>query len=393
VPRQLVLDQGRDLDGRRLYRLVSIYGAPDWVKSASVDEICGNQIPAHLYADPAAHLYPTHTKAATWASLAFFLDNRAAFPLRHAEIVLDRLVKAARFQGIGAYADELIAKSAELNRHDDARLTDDAFAYVASGPDGPIRRLRVINPLEVKAAAEWLHRHRDEIAYPDRQKIARRVLVKAAEFGVGLGEHDDFLEKTAGFGGCSCAQAVATVRQRVTLARHRHGDIAAGLEKLAAQLEADPADTRRPDTLSKLAHTLEQADRILRVEYGGKVQRPEDVLFSLTRKAASALAAGHILSPSGTVYATGDLGRLRVKQLRDHMGDEVADGSTSDGIHVDPEKLAELLPTFTRGDAEMFDLMVRKTGVVPQFKEAALHRQGLTRDDLEAFAAAHLAGH
>jgi hypothetical protein len=221
VPRQLVLDQGRDLDGRRLYRLVSIYGAPDWVKSASVDEICGNQIPAHLYADPAAHLYPTHTKAATWASLAFFLDNRAALPPRHAEIVLDRLVKAARFQGIGAYADELIAKSAELNRHDDARLPDDAFAYVANGPDGPVRRLRIINPLEVKAAAEWLHRHRDEIAYPDRQKIARRVLVKAAEFGVGLGAHDDFLEKTAGFGGCSCAQAVAAVRQRVTLAsRH-----------------------------------------------------------------------------------------------------------------------------------------------------------------------------
>lgn len=385
-----VLDQSRDLDGRELYRLTSLYQAPAWVKSASVEELCGDQLPAHLYADTRGHLYPTHTKAATWASAAFFADKQGHFSRRDAEAIRDRLLKSANFMGIRPDVEALFGRAEELSRHDDSGLPDEAFAWVGPGEGGrKERRLRLANPLEVKAAADWLFRYRDQIDFPDRREIAVRVIQKAAEFGASVGDLDDFLEKSAGFGGCSCQDAVQAVRQRSVLARAKHPDAAVALEKLAAQLEADPAETRQVGTLQKLAHTLEIADRMLGVEYGGEVRRPEDVLFSVTRKAASAFAREHVPTPSGSVYTQEQLGRLRVQQVRDHLGDDVADNVTSDGITVDPEKMAEVLPTFTRGDAEAFDRMASRAGILARFKEAAARRQGLTREDILKFASAH----
>jgi hypothetical protein len=386
-----VLDQGRDLDGRELYRLTSLYRAPEWVKAASVAEICGDEIPAHMYADPRAHLYPLHTKAATWASAAFFADR---YPAADGQgPVRDRILRSADFLGIGPDVEALFKQAEALARHDDSRLPDEAFAYVGpAAGGGKERRLRLANPLEVKAAAEWLFRHRDRLEFPDRRQIAIKVLAKAAALGASVGELDEFLEKSAGFGGCSCREAVEAVRQRATLARQRHPDAAAGLEKLAARLEADPAGTRGLDTLHKLAHTLEIADRMLGVAYGGRVRRPEDILFAVTRKTASAFARAHVPTPSGTVYHHDDLARLRVQQVRDHLGDEVADNVTSDGLAVDPEKMAVLLPTLTRGDAEAFDRMARGAGIAARFREAAAGPQGLTRGDIFGFASEHTPG-
>jgi hypothetical protein len=385
-----VLDQSRDLDGRELYRLTHLYQAPDWVKSASVTEICGNEIPDHMYADSSTHLYPLHTKAATWASAAFFADKQAHLSHGRAELVRDRILKAASFLGIRADVETLFKRAEELGRHSDSSLPDEAFAYIGVGPNGQReRRLRLINSLEVKAAAEWLHRYRDQLEFPERKKIAEKVLQKAAEFGASVGELDEFLERSAGFGGCSCREAVAAVQQRAKLARARHPDAADALEKLAAHLAAVPEETRQLPTLQKLAHTLEIADRMLNVAYDGPVRRPEDILFSITRKAASTFTATHIPMPSGAVYHQDDLSRLRVQQVREHLGDEVADNITSDGLTVDPEKLAEILPTMTRGDAEIFDRMARAAGVPMRFKEAAARRQGLTQADILQFAAAH----
>jgi hypothetical protein len=388
-----VLDQSRDRDGRELYRLISLYQAPDWVKAASVDEICGDQIPAHMYADSAAHLYPTHTRAATWTSLVFFLDKQAQLPGKRVDIVRDRLLKSADFHGIRPDADALILRSRELAANADASLPDDAFAYVGdAGDGGKERRLRLVNAHEVKAAAEWLFRHRDRLEFPERRQIASNVLRKAAEFGAAIGDLDEFLERSAGLGGCACATAVDAIRQRVKLARRSDPKVAAALEGLAVILARDPEGTRRPDTLQKLAHTLEIADRQLHVTYDGPIRRPEDTLFVITRKAAQALALEHVPTTSGSVYARDDLGRLRVRPVRDNLGDEIAAAVSADGIHVDPEKAAELLPTLTRGDAETFDRMARGEGITARFKEAAASRQGLTQEDIFAFASAHRPG-
>jgi hypothetical protein len=386
---QPALDQSRDLSGRELHRLTSLYAAPEWVKAASTAEACGERLDAHMYADPAAHLYPTHTKAATWLSAAYFYDRTGPEATGRDRIVEERLLKAARFNGCEPAVLDIRARSGALRRDDLSRLPDDMFAYVADGESGRERRLPLRNAGEVVKAAEWLHEYRDHFALPDRRAIAVRVLTKSYQYGASLSGHDEFLEKCAGIGGCSCGDAVALVRQRATLARARHPDVAAELEKLAALLEADPAATRRPDRLRRLVDTIDGADRLLKVAYGGAVRRPEDVLFAITEKHAAAFAAGHVPTPSGSVYAREDLARLRVAQVRDHLGADFSDGATSDGITLDPVKAAELLPTLTRRDAELFDRMAAAAGVAPAYKEAAARREGLTADDLRELAAAH----
>lgn len=387
---QPILDQGLDLNGREQYRIAALYQAPAFVKQASTEQLVGpDDLGSHLYADRRRRRWPLHTKAATWMSMAFFQDKRPLLAEREAKEAEARLLEAAEFWGIRAEAEGLREKAAAARRDDLSGLPDEDFAWTRDGE----RHLPLRNAPEVKAAAEYLVRWRDEFTFRDRQDMARRILQKAARHGAGLGELDDFLEKAAGFGGCAAAQAAGLVRDRAKLARAAHPDVAAELEKMAGMILADPQRARMPDMLAKVAETIDTVDRLLHVrEYSAAVPRPEDVLFAITRKTASAFSEQHLRTTAGSVYDRDDLARLRTRTVRDYLGDELAEATSSDGLAVDAVKLAEILPTLPLGDARVFDQMCQDVGIRTFAKEAADRRTGFTREDLKALAAAHPVG-
>ena len=75
-----ILDHTQDLSGVETHRLTSLYAPPEFVKTASHEQLYGPEgggLPNHVFADPVHRLYPCHTKAATWMSCLFFMDKMA----------------------------------------------------------------------------------------------------------------------------------------------------------------------------------------------------------------------------------------------------------------------------------------------------------------------------
>lgn len=394
APTNAILDQASDQLGADLYRIATLYPPPAWVKTASEAQLKGTpELPRHVYADPYGRRYPTHTPAATWLSTAYFEEKRAAFEPQEAARIGRRLEGAVRYWGIAGDVAALRTKAAADHAAADAALGDDDFALVeVYDHGGRDRHLRLANPAEVKVAAAYFVAQRDEFGYPDRRTIARKILAKVAALGVVLEPgRAEPLEQAAGYGGCATKRAAAMVRDRAMLVRRSDEKLAHTLRQIAEAIEEPDSGTRDPDRLEKLATLIDQVDRQsgLWRQYSEGLERPEEVLFAVTTKVAADFLQDHVRATDGSLYRTADLGQLRVHDIRDHMGDEFADAISDDGIWPDQAKLAAVLPTCPRDDAELFGRLAAAAGVRPvgRDKEAAVPR-GVNRAALLRLAAA-----
>lgn len=385
-----VMDQTRDESGRMAHELFALYDAPEFVKQASPDERLGDaSVPARAYADTLGRRFPCHTKAACWTSAVFYLANRDAMAQNDRERIGARLEASIKFAGMESEYRRLEKRAAELAADPLAGLPNSEFAWVVRAADGSTRRrLPLRNDRETKAAADWLVRYRDQFRYADRRGIAMAILEKAAGYGTDLGESGEVLERVAGFGACSTSTAAGLVEQRARLLGRSQAGLAQELQKFAGLMRSAPEKTRNPSMLAKVAEIIDKVDREsgLDRQYGHGVDRPEDVLFLLNEKIARACLDEHVGLVNGSVYNKGDLSRLRTREVREYLGDDVADATTSNGVHVDVDKLAEVAATLPRGDADVLDRLCAAHGVSRVVKEAALQPWGLGRSDLEFFA-------
>jgi hypothetical protein len=160
-------------------------------------------------------------------------------------------------------------------------------------------------------------------------------------------------------------------------------------KQAAAALRLNPAPVHNAGNLQKLAAFVDAFDRENGIvqDYGYSVPRPEDILFTITEKTAAQVKESHVPMTSGNIYKVADLQSVKLGDIRDWMGSDFADEVSVGGLHVNMDKLAELLPTLPRGDAEHFDRLLSTTGVQPFAKEAAHVSEGISRQDLFDLAA------
>lgn len=372
------MDQTRDVSGQQLYRLIKLYPPPEFVKKASVTDLCGEDLPPEAYGDPRRRLFPCHTAAATWTSLAFLLDKRAELKAVDADMIEERIMHCAGIHGISnsvAQLKEAVAKGAAVFV-EPARDEDYALVWEEGGVTH--RRYPLRNPAEVKAAADYLHRHRDHPAFPFeiRQQFADKILQKQAQLGVTLGPLNEFIEKQAGHGACSAKEAAELIRSRVHASRRGPGplsELQTEMLKFADMIATHPARFREPGMRVKVASVVDAFDRETRLprEYGDNFLRVEDALFGLTREKMAAVIREHVGTTTGNMYRLADLERIKLAELRDYFGDEFCDRLTSDGLHVDSEKAAAFIQTLPRDDAEQLDRFLDGFGIKPMAKEAS----------------------
>lgn len=385
------MDQSRDLSGRERYRLSELLDAPEFVKQAEAPDLCGDDgLPPEAYADPVHRLYPCHTPAAVWASTAFFLDKKASFSPRDAAYIDDRLVYYTGYHGINHAIKELRDKFAAAQKLPEEVFTDDDYALVVQRGEETIRRYPLRNSSEVKAAAAYLHTHRDHFPFQLRRNWADKVLQKAATFGVALGEHSDYIERQSGNGYCTMKVAVDLLKDRVNAARKGPGplsELQIEMLKLAGELEKAPAKIHEPGMRVKLAGVIDGFDRSTGIwrDYGDKLQRVEEVIFDLTVEKIASAAKDHVSTTTGNIYSTADLEKLSWEQLNLYLGDDFANAVSVNG-KVNSEKAAAIIPTLDRGMAQTFDEMMEAAGLQPAAKEAGAGC-GFTRDYLLRMAA------
>lgn len=389
------MDQTTDLNGQELHRILSVYQLPDFVKNASQADICGGgDLPPHLYADMTRRNFPIHTGPATVISSIFFNEKKAEINKHQAKFIEEKLDKAAEYFKVEGYCRRLSEKAAAVQEHSDEMLPDSAFAIVFESGNDKERRYPMRNAREVKAAAAWLHDHRDALPFEDRRKVADKVLEKSAEFGAGIPEYRDMLEKTAGLGVCAGKEAAKLIRTRILAAGNTRNPspVQVELEKLAQLCEDSPRSIHHFGSLTKIATVIDMFDREhgLHRRYGDVIKRPEDVLFAVTEKVAADLDDSIVGSPlTGNYYKKADLQRLPVADFADYLGHDFADAVSTAGAWVDIGKLANIVPTLPLGDAELFDEAVSGMGVSPFATKSAAVGRALTDVDQVKMAQQH----
>jgi hypothetical protein len=369
-------DQSRDLGGQDTHKVLTLFAAPDFVKKATLEQRCGSAaLPPAGYADPVHKLYPCHTPAATWLSTAFFLHKQAELP--NAVAVSQRLDETAAYFGISGEVKQLRESFTKVSQHDEAGLPDELFALVVEYDDSrKERRYPMRNAAETKTAADYLHRFRREFSYTDRQQIATKILTKAAEYGASLGERRDELERTAGRGIGSTEDTIDMLMTRSRLLRaHNEGrEPALELQKMAEVIQQHPDQFRQFDKLSELAAAVDEVDRHFKFpgRYGqGVLDFPEDTLFAINEKLAADLSAELISTVSGSVYKRADLEAVPLNSYREAFGDDFIDAVSVAGVSIDGQKLAEVVATLPRPDAEQLDMLMSSVGRGPFGKQAA----------------------
>jgi hypothetical protein len=372
-----ILDQTGDLNGQQTHRLTTLYRTPEFVKEASSDAICGPDegMPSRCYADPVHHIFPIHTKAATWISTLFFIDNKDNYPVKTAALIEKNLDNSARFHGIYKELQELKQEMVKkANRDPDKSLPNSDFALILELDDGTVERHYPLrNAKEVKTAASYLKRFQGVMPYRERQKMAQRILDKANDYGAGLDDLEDFTEKQAGYGVCAASDAANLLRNRASLMRRKglSPEIRDEYEKMAQTCLSHPEQARQRDNLVKLASLIDGIDRIYGLHKEPELEKPEDVLFGVTVKCAEQFVSDHCVTITGNMYKIADLRKVALDDLRDVFGDEFADEVSAGGLVVSPEKLAEHASALPRTEAEMLDRLFNQSGIAPMAKEAA----------------------
>lgn len=374
----MVTDQRSDKNGMDVWRLTKIVDPPMFVKTASETDRNGDDnLPMDAFADTRRQKFAVHTPAATWLSTAFFLMQKKAYRKGEAEMIDKRLDDYAAFHGISNATKYLRAKFAAWENPVEKPLTADDVALTVKHPDGKVEYFWPIrNPVEIKTAAAYLEKHRDTMPFEMRHEFATRLLEKAADCGLDTTKLTDSgksfageLEKMAGHGTCSISQAADACITRARAARRpapgANSAVVEAFLKLAKACFARLASARQPATLLKLASVMDQFDRMHHLEksWGPDFPRPEDVFFGLTKSALETFRNETVRTTTNKLYKQADLERLRVREIRDRLGDEYADDISEDGIHVSGEKCAAVVPTMPRPDAVLFDRLCGEKGI------------------------------
>lgn len=365
-----ILDHTQDIAGRKTHRLLSLYPAPDFVKSAEHARLHGDEKTArHLYADPHNKLYPCHTSPATWMSALWFAESRPEFTEKQAADIEARIKASAQYFGITGLIEQLMTKVAADNNNALAKLNDDDFAIVWRDETGAAERhWPMRNAVEVKFAAAHFKKYRDEFVFVDRYKIANKILDKALEFAADIGAAGGTLEPAAGRGLCATKVAAELLRSRAQLTRRSHAALSQEMDKLAELVENNPAETQNEECRLKLAGIVDQFDRetkLYRLYDEKGLARPEDALFAITEKVARDFMLQNVETTTGNVYDLDDLEKLAVDDIRAWLGDEFAAAVSAGGVYTDRDKLAAIVPTLDRGMAATFDRLMQEKKASP----------------------------
>ena len=361
-----VLDQSQDINWEVQRNLTAVYGMPEFVKTASGNDLYGDAdtLPDNVYAYPTKRLYPCHTKSATWLSALFWGHKKNAFNTATQFSIEDGIKKAATYWGIENQINELWEKMAGVAQNELSGLPDSDFALVWEGGGNKERAYPLRNAVEVRRASEWFAKHASAFTYVDRQRMALRILEKAADYGAIVHDQDK-LEKCAGYGYCPKDALIKAWELRADMLKRSHAELSKEAATMAITITDADLDVRDHGVRVKLASLMDAFDRAtgLIAKYDDALCCPEDVLFQITEKKASEFMAEHIETVTGTVYEKTAIERIDSDVLREWLGDDIIDACG--GMMLSTEKLAEIIPTLPRPSAAAFDQAAAACGVSP----------------------------
>lgn len=378
-------DSIADTNYQQFYKLADIFGIPDYVKQAKLeDALHPQELPASAYADPILKQFPCHNKAACYVSALFCAANSSYMPVNTFKRASQGIYDNAKiFKNIEDVA--VVFKTAEKNAAASSEA-DSEYAFVITGDDGiKHRKYPLRNAAEVTKAAEWLQEYRDVVPFEIRHKLANAICDKAEQFNIELPESlDVYIVKQAARGTCDAEECARLLDSRASV-KHLSQPIKTALHKLSAAFRDEPMLALESGVLFDLASKIDAIDNSfnLRCKYSAAFPRSEDVLFKGMHKYAQSFLDNTCATLTGSVYDKDQFASLSLDTVRQNFGDDMAN-EVSSGFMLSPQKMATVASTLPLPDAMLLDRLMAKAGQQPALSKAG--GVGPAADELQQLA-------
>ena len=342
-----------------LHTLDEAYHMPEYVKQANLEDFSDeklSQLPNNVFADSINRYYPCHTKAATWLSIGYFLQDYNNIPEGKREELLDKFEKSAAYFNMTNDFAELLEKTIAQEKQAAAKPVS-KVTLTENGGD-------LSTEENIYKAASWLIAQRNRLPLEKRSGMAMRILKQADLFHVKLPQREA-LEKTAGFGVNDPADIISSIRTRSSLVKK--SEYADQLSQLADQLGRfipSPLDA----IWVKVAYAIDDFDKVAGLmpsREAGKVPLPEEVVFALPLSVVKAAEDATVQLTNGDIYSLNKLASVTRECYEDVLGPEVTDGMF-DFDMFDKQASAEILPTLPRIDPNALSEMLARESVTPE---------------------------
>lgn len=342
-----------------LHTLDKAYNMPDYVKQAEVESFNPeelDQLPPQAFADPGHRHYPCHTKAATWVSMGYFLQDLDNVPEGQQESLFNNFEKFAKYYHMEDDYAQLLQKT--INQEKQASLVP-----VNNSPKLTEFGGSIGNVEEICKAASWLVRQANKLPLAKRSEMANRIIKQADAFGVRLPERES-LEQTAGIGVNEPQEIIGLMHIRASMSKNaEYADELNGLADRLTAAKFPPFST----IWMKVACAIDDFDKmagLMHYRETGDMPLPEEVVFAIPQAEIKKAESATVQLQNGRVYQLSKLAELGRDKYEEVMDSDVVDAIFFHDM-FDKEAAAEILATIPRFDVEALCDVLSSQGIEP----------------------------
>ena len=326
---------------------------PDYVlDGVPLTKEAAAEAPDALFADSRNRRFPISDRANTWLSAAYFAKTAgAAYESEDYQRIAKTLLKAAKAYGITKDVETAMGTlSEQAVKAAEARSEALAKAAEACYGEPETRGFPMFTKVQVKLACSYFCDNAYAYDGRRREKIAKNILRKAAEYGI---EAPETVRKEAGAGFPRRDFLAENLLTRETELMRR------GLPKMASDmrktikviLEATPEDLL--NQLDALREMISGTDELSGIDkdYGRRFLPPADFLYDLSDKDAKDFQEDTV-PVGGELLSAKALAGLPKRIFERVLGSEGVKGLFEDG-KMSPKRISitivKMKPTAQRG--------------------------------------------
>jgi hypothetical protein len=306
---------------------------------------------AEAFADSLDKKFPVHTKAAAYLSYAYFLKQADSMdPKSFTRCTLG-------FQHAADYWDlhnEFSAINNAFTGTEKSAAEPAPSKYALSV--GAEQFFPVNGPSEIIKSADELVQHRSSFDYTLRSTAAKNIMKAAADAGLPWSVIPEPVHKMAGCGLTTKKAALIELTSRWNA--ERRPSLAQPLYDCIEKITGLETDILGGTVCEKLATVIDVYDR-----FTGKPSEPETVLFAFTKHAAEKAARGIVTMIDGTIYQLENL--EKAADAFSVLGKDVLTGIKNVDGSLNMLKVADLIDTLPRMDADVLKTALNAAGVAP----------------------------
>lgn len=334
---------------------------PDFVKKAKIDDPSTKFLNPSSYADPVSLVFPCHTKADTFLSYAYFLKTANKILPAKRSFIQKNLDKFAALWNIEQEIKNLKEDLEKASKVNIEVLPDDKFAIVETWEGQKFRALPLLNRECVKKAEQHLQKYKDRYPAAWRKRAAEKIAKAAERFDV---EPSDYIKTASSRTPARIEDVIQHILKRAYLINRKYKGAPrqVALLKIAKVLSCLPRFTEK--LAQQTMELLDTFDKSLKIHryYSTEVKSPEEVCWQSPFEKGANKATIQLLT--GATYKLDDLIKAGIAPFRALGQDFVAAIQSAPGS-MDINKVASLVPTLPRPDAEILERALQSFNIKP----------------------------